>query len=244
MGRRRRKLQPIGGFKRTAVLAAVGVLALALGAACFLLSLLVRPSSSSGSVTRASMLLDPNNLDTSRTEGDLTVNPSARYDLYLTVPVADVENGDYCSIDVEAHRNAESRYLTYSYTNFGTDVVRRKRMGRDATETYEMDRNVHVSSVPETIRVVFNPTSAWFRGMSPVQVEIDVVEVTPADRLLLVVTSVLQVATFPAALVGVLLLWLALMRQMRLIGVQVVTPGRFRPLRSKMKRAPAEGGDS
>jgi len=244
MGRRRRKLQPVGGFKRTALFAALGLIALAVAAACLLLSLLVRPSSSSGSVTQATMLLDPSNLTTSRTEVQLTVNPAARYDIYLTVPTADVESGDYCSIDVEAHRAGESRYLTYSYTSFGNDVVRRKRLGREGTETYEMDRNVHVSYQPETIQMVFNPTSAWFRGMSPVQVDFDVVEVSPADRLLLVVTSVLQVVTFPVALVGVLLLWLALMRQMRLIGVQVVPPGRFRPGRTRMKRVPAGGGES
>jgi len=218
------------------------MMALVLAAGCFALSLVVRPSSGSGAVSQVSMTLDGSNLTISRGEVEILVNPSARYDLYLTAPTADVSSGDYCSIDVEAHRGEESRYLTYTYTNFGSNVVRKRRLGREGTQTYELDRNVHISSRAESVKLVFNTTSAWFASMSPTTVQIDIVEVTPIDRVLLVGTSVLQVAAFPVGFAGILLLWLALMRQMRLIGVQVSPPGKFRPMKNRMQ--PAEGGES
>jgi len=242
MARRRRKPAPVGGLKRTLLFAGVGVVCLLVAAACFALSWVVRPSSGSGSIIGVTATLDGSNLTTSRAEAGLLVNPSARYDFYLTAPTADVSSGDYCSIDIEAHRGEESRYLTYTYTSFGSNVVRKRRMGREGTETYEMDRNVHISSRAEEVRLVFNTTSAWFASMQPTTVQIEIVEVTPIDRVLLVGTSVLQVIAFPVAFAGILLLWLALMRQMRLFGVLVTPPGKFRPMENRM--APAEGGDS
>ena len=242
MATRRRKPAPVGGLKRTLLFAAVGLVALVLAVGCFALSLIVRPSSGSGAVTQVSVTLDGSNLTTSRGEVQLLVNPSARYDLYLTAPTSDVKSGDYCSIDVEAHRGDESRYLTYTYTSFGSNVIRKRRLGREGTETYELDRNVHISSHPEPVRVVFNATSAWFSSMSPTTVQIDIVEVTPIDRVLLVGSSVLQVVAFPVAMAGILLLWLALMRQLRLLGVQIAPPGKFRPMKNRMQ--PAEGGEA
>lgn len=218
------------------------MVAFVLAAACFALSLVARPSSGSGGMTQVSMTLDGSNLTTSRGEVEILVNPSARYDLYLTAPTSDVSSGDYCSIDVEAHRGDESRYLTYTYTSFGSNVVRKRRLGREGTETYELDRNVHISSHAEPVKVVFNTTSAWFSSMSPTTVQIDIVEVTAADKALLVGSSVLQVVAFPVGFVGVLLLWLALMRQLRLIGVQIAPPGKFRPMKNRMQ--PAEGGET
>jgi hypothetical protein len=239
---KRKKLAPVGGFKRTAAFAAAGAVVLGVAAVCFAASLLVRPSARSGSVSDVSFQVDASNTTTSRGEVLLMVNPQARYDLYLTVKSRDIQQGDYCSFDVEAHRDDANRYLTYTSTYFGDNVVRKRRGGHDTTETYEMDRNVHVSSQPESIRLVFATSSAWFASMTPVDVQVDVVEITPADRLLLVVTSVLQVGAFPMGLCGVVLIWLALMRQMRLIGVQVAPPGRFRPLRGSMART--EGGEA
>ena len=239
---RRKKPAAVGGFKRTAAYAAVGVTVFGIAVVCFGSSLLVRPSAGSGSISQVSFQVDASNTTTSRGEVELRVNPQARYDFYLTVKSRDISQGDYCSFDVEAHRLDANRYLTYTSTYFGDNVVRKRRGGQDTTETYEMDRNVHVSSSAESIRLVFATSSAWFSNMTPVPVTIDIVEITPVDRLLLVVTSVLQVGSFPLAFCGVFLIWLALMRQLRLIGVQVAPPGRFRPMREGMGRAEPEGG--
>jgi len=241
---RRKKPAPVGGFRRTLIFAAVGAVVLGVAVVAFAASLLVRPSASSGSISNVSFQVDASNTTTSRGEVELLVNPQARYDFYLTVKSRDIQQGDYCSFDVEAHRNDANRYLTYTSTYFGDNVVRKRRGGHDTTETYEMDRNVHVSSHDESLRLVFATSSAWFAGMRPVDVQVDIVEVTPADRLLLVATSVLQVGAFPVAFCGVVLLWLAMMRQMRLIGVQLAPPGRFRPLRESMARHEAEGGEA
>lgn len=240
---RRRKPAPVGGFTRTLLYAGLGLVCLVLAAAVFGAALVVRPSTTSDSVSQVVMTLDSNNLTTSRAELELRVDPRARYDLYLTVASKDVDDGDYCSLDVEARRPGSSRYVSYTSAYFGDQVVRKRRLGRDSTETYELDRSLTISSSAEVVTLSFTATGAWFASMKPVPVTIDVVEVTLGDRALLVSTSVLQVCAFPIAFLGVLLVWIALMRQLRLVGVVVAPPGRFRPGRTHMRRAQTEGGE-
>jgi len=221
---------PAGGFKRTALLAASGFLLLAVAGGCLAMTFLVRPSPRSGTVARVPVTVDPNNLGTSKTETSLDVHAGARYDFYLTVRAKDRADGDYASFDIEAHRESTSRYLTYGYIYFGDDQYRRRSRGRDGDreEVYELARNIQVSNQDESLRMVVTPSSAWFAGMKPIRMVVDVVEVTAADRLLLVTTSVMQVSVFPASFAGLALLWLAGMRQLRLIGVPLAPPGRFR----------------
>ena len=216
----------MGGFKRTALLAVCGVLLIGVAAACLASSFVIRPSSRAGAVVTKDVVIDFNNLASGTVEFPLQHRSGARYDFYLTAEERDGNSGDYCQFDVNAYKGtgSQSRYLTYAYIYFGNDVVRTRREGSTKYETYEMDRNVHVSSTNEAIRLSFTPTSAWFTGNLPVMAQIDVVEITPTDRLLLLGRSVLQVTTFPVGLIGVLLLWLAVMRQLRLVGVRVSPP--------------------
>ncbi len=240
----------VGGFRRTALLAIGGLLLIAAGAGCFVMSLVLRPSRHAGAVVSQDVYIDPNNLAASKAEFPLDHHSGARYDLYLTVEEMDSGMGDYCQFDVHAYRGqgTTSRYVTYAYVYFGQDVVRARREGSVRFETYEMGRNVHVSSREESLRLEFTATSAWFTGGTPITGRIDVVEITPIDRLLLLSRSVLQVTTFPVGFAGVLLLWLSVMRLLRLIGVRVSPPPARkyeappgRKLREEQARA-AEGG--
>lgn len=216
----------VGGFRRTLLLAFGGLLLIAAGAGCFAASLVIRPSSRAGAVETRELLIDPNNLLASKAEFSVEHRAGARYDLYLTVEERDPNSGDYCQFDVKAFRpgSTSSRYVTYAYIYFGDEVVRTHRDDGVKYETYEMERNVHVSSRSEPIRMEFTATSAWFQGSQPVTATIDLVEITPTDRLLMLSRSILQVTTFPVAFVGIVLLWLAVMRQLRLIGVRVSPP--------------------
>ena len=223
---RRSRVTVVGGFKRTALFALGGLLLIATGAGCFVGSLLIRPSSRAGAVLSQDMLIDPNNLLASKAEFTVDHRAGARYDLYLTLEERDPSAGDYVQFDVKALRpgSSSSRYVTYAYIYFGDDVVRTHRDDGIRYETYEMERNVHVSSRSETIRMEFTATAAWFQGSQPGPATVDLVEITPMDRLLMLSRSVLQVATFPVAFLGVVLLWLAIMRQLRLVGVRVSPP--------------------
>jgi len=225
-----RRPQPAGGVKRTAALAAGGVLLLALAAGCLALTTLVRPSTRSGTVARIPITVDPNNLAASKAETTLDVRGGAQYDFYLTVRESDRTDGDYASLDLEAHRDTTSRYLSYGYIYFGDEQYRRRGggLGADREEIYEIDRNVHISNQDETIRILVSPSSAWFAGMKPIRMVVDVVEVTAMDRLLLVATNVTQVSMFPTSFLALALLWLAIMRQLRLVGVPLSPPGKFR----------------
>ena len=126
---KRSKPAAVGGFKRTAAFAAGGVLVLGIAVMCFGSSLMVRPSATSGSMSQVSFQVDATNTTTSRGEVEVRVNPQARYDFYLTVKTRDINQGDYCSFDIEAHRNDANRYLTYTSTYFGDNVVRKRRGG-------------------------------------------------------------------------------------------------------------------
>jgi hypothetical protein len=225
-----RRPQPAGGIKRTAAIAASGVLLLIVAAGCLALTLLVRPSTRSGTVARIPVTVDPNNLGASKAETTLDARGGAQYDFYLTVREADRTDGDYASLDIEAHRDTTSRYLTYGYIYFGDEQYRRGGTGLGAhrEEIYEIARNISISNQDETIRILVTPSSAWFAGMKPIRMVVDVVEVTAIDRLLLVATNVTQVTVFPASFLALALLWLAIMRQLRLIGVPLSPPGKFR----------------
>ncbi len=222
--------QPAGGVKRTAGIAVAGVLLLLVAGGCLALTLVVRPSTRSGTVARIPLTIDPNNLGASKAETTLDVHGGALYDFYLTVRADDRGVGDYVSLDLEGHRGSQSRYLSYGYIYLGDEQyrVRSSGFGTAREEIYEVSRNVHISNQDESIEIVVSPSSAWFTGMKPMRMVLDVVEVTAMDRLLLVVTSVTQVGVFPTAFLGVALLWLAAMRQLRLIGVPLAPPGRFR----------------
>ncbi len=224
---RRSRVSLAGGFKRTALLAVGGLLLVVVAAGCLGASFVIRPSSRAGAVMSRDVVIDPNNLTGGLVEFPIHHRSGARYDFYLTAEERDANMGDYCQFDVNAYKgegNSSSRYLTYAYIYFGSDVVRTRREGSTKYETYEMDRNVHVSSRSESIRISFTPTSAWFTGNLPITATIDVVEITPTDRLLLLGRSVMQVTTFPLGFLGVVMLWLAVMRQLRLIGVRVSPP--------------------
>ena len=213
-----------GGRRRTLLLAVLGLAALALAGGSLAASLVIHPSAQAGAAKHRTVTIDPNNLAAGAVEMELDNRAGARYDFYLTVQERDNQAGDYCQFDVNAYRGANTRYLTYAYVYFGDDVVRKRHQGTTTFETYELDRNVHISSSTERVRLTFTPTSAWFTGMQSIQGRIDAVEITPMDRLLLLGTSVLQVTTFPVAFLGVALFWLAVMRQLRLIGVRVSPP--------------------
>ncbi len=223
---RRSRVSVVGGFKRTALFAIAGLLLIAVGAGCFVASLVIRPSSRAGAVQSQDILIDPNNLLASKAEFTIDHRAGARYDFYLDLEERDPNAGESVQFDVKAFRpgSSSSRYVTYAYIYFGSEVVRTHREDGVRYETYEMERNVHVSSRSETLRMEVTATSAWFQATQSVTATVDVVEITPADRLLMLSRSVLQVATFPVAFLGVVLLWLAVMRQLRLIGVRVSPP--------------------
>jgi hypothetical protein len=220
---------PPGGLRRSLFYLACGVLLVAAAVGSLGLSYAGRPSLDDREVVSVPIVISGNYTTPSTASVTVDVDPSARYDLYLTVDTTNTTDGEFVNFDVEGYRGVESRYITYTYTYLGSDMVRRSRDQTTGArlETYEMTRNLQIDHRRGEVKLVFNSTSSWFANGSSVNATIDIIEVTPVDQVLLVITSGLQVAAFPVAFAGIFLIWLALMRQLRLIGVQVAPPGRF-----------------
>ncbi len=220
---------PPGGRRRSAFYAVCGVLSLLAGAGALVLSTATRPDLGHRQIVHMPVVIDVNASSLQPTSVTVDVNPAARYDLYLTVDTTNTAPGDYIGFNVEGYRGPESRFITYTFTTIGDGVVRHRR--DDATgarlETYELAGSVQIHHRPGEVELSFTPDSCWIASAMPVHGTVDIVEISPWDQALLVASSGLQVMAFPLAFAGLFLLWLALMRQLRLIGIQVAPPGRF-----------------
>jgi len=247
----RRTSGAVGGIRRTLAYLAAGLVVAGIGAACLLTSFVIKPSVAGDAMTRLPVVIDYNQITTGNYTGlavetVVDVKHGARYDLYLTIDTENTADGDSCGFDVNEPLDYD-RYITYGYVSIGTDIVQKHRDGlMDVTaETYEMERGVTLSNRTGPTRVKFTPTSAWFASQQPVKDTIDIVEVTALDQIRLVTASILQVITFPIGFCGVVLMWIAVMRQLRLIGVQISPPGSFKlpPGFKPQRTAAAQNGE-
>ncbi len=246
----RRASGPVGGVRRTLAYLAAGVVVAGVGAVCLLVSFGIRPSVAGDAFTHLPVLIDPNQLNSGSFSGTpvetlVDVKRGARYDLYLTLESENIAEGDSVYFDVNEAREYDDRYITYAYVYIGTDVVQKHRDGLTGVraETYELERNVSLAYNSGPVRVKFTPSSAWFAAQKPVKATIDIVEVTALDQVRLVSASILQVITFPIGFLGVVLMWIAVMRQLRLISVQISPPGTFKLPEGFQPRHTADAGD-